>query len=97
MVFPWLLALGAAARPVPNLIHSDSGKQRKASLESSIDRKLRYNGRVASRRKRQKGDELCRRQGHSIERQRHNWNVVTVEYRPADNVQNVALTITVRS
>src|SRR5579863_326618 len=97
-----LLLLGVAAPAHPNLMQSDSGKQAQSTTKS-------VGGRVASIGNSGTTFSL---QVDGNDKQVMNFVVgrdtqvkghvstgtlVTVEYRPADDGQNVALTITVRT
>lgn len=97
-----LLSLGVAAPAQPNMMQSDSGKQSQPTTKS-------VGGKVASIGN---SGTTFALQVDGNDRQVMNFVVgkdtqlkghvttgtlVTVEYRPADDGQNVALTITVRS
>jgi hypothetical protein len=97
-----LLSVGAAARAEPNRLQSDSGKQ-SAPTTKSVAGKVASIGnsgttfelQVDGNDKRVINFVLAKDtqlKGHVT-----TGTLVTVEYRPTDDGQNVALTITVRS
>src|ERR1700730_10953462 len=97
-----LLLIGAAARAEPNRLQSDSGKQSEPTTKSVAGKVASIGNSGTTFALQVDGNDKqvmnfvvgkdTQLKGHVT-----TGTLVTVEYRPADDGQNVALSITVRS
>lgn len=97
-----LLSLGVAARAQPNLTQSDSGKQSEPTTKSVAGKVASIGNAGTTFALQVDGNDRqvmnfvvgkdAQLKGHVT-----TGTLVTVEYRPADDGRNVALSITVRS
>jgi hypothetical protein len=97
-----LLALGVVARPNPNLMQSDPGKQSEPTTKSVAGKVASIGNSGTTFSLQVEGSDNktmnfvvakdTQLKGHVT-----TGTLVTVDYRPADDGRNVALTITVRS
>jgi hypothetical protein len=97
-----LLALGVVARPSPSLMQSDSGKQAEPTTKSVAGKVASIGNSGTTFALQVDGNDKKTMNfvvGKDTQLKGHvtTGTLVTVEYRPADDGQNVALTITVRS
>jgi hypothetical protein len=97
-----LILMGVSARAQPNLMQSDSGKQTEPTTKSVAGKVASIGNSGTTFALQVDGNDKqvmnfvvgkdTQLKGHVT-----TGTLVTVEYRPADDGQNVALTITVRS